>query len=74
VVGELLACEEPPESRVTSPSAIEVVRERLGRLGIPVALGARVGHGTRNVSLPHGVRASLDAQAGTLVAIESAVS
>jgi muramoyltetrapeptide carboxypeptidase len=73
VVGDLVACEEPPESRVTSPSAIEVVRERLGRLGIPVALGARVGHGTRNLALPYGVRASLDAQAGTLVALESAV-
>jgi muramoyltetrapeptide carboxypeptidase len=74
VVGDLVACEEPPESRVRSPSAIEVVRERLGRLNIPVALGARVGHGERNRALPYGVRASLDARAGTLVALEAAVS
>jgi muramoyltetrapeptide carboxypeptidase len=74
VVGDLVACEEPPESRVTSPSAIAVVRERLGRLGIPVALGARFGHGERNVALPYGVRANLDAQAGTLVALEAPVS
>jgi muramoyltetrapeptide carboxypeptidase len=73
VVGELVACEEPPESRMASPSAIEVVRERLGRLGIPVALGARIGHGARNLALPYGVRANLDAQAGTLVALEAAV-
>jgi muramoyltetrapeptide carboxypeptidase len=73
VVGELVACEEPPESRVTSPSAIEVVRERLGHLGIPVALGARIGHGARNLALPYGVHANLDAQAGTLVALEAAV-
>ena len=74
VVGDLVSCEEPAGSRVASPSAIAVVRERLGRLGIPVALGAHVGHGTRNRALPFGVRVSLDAQAGTLVALEAAVS
>jgi muramoyltetrapeptide carboxypeptidase len=73
VVGDLIACEEPPESRVASPSAMEVVRERLGRLAIPVTIGARIGHGGRNLALPYGVRASLDAQAGTLVALEAAV-
>jgi len=51
-----------------------VVRERLGRLKIPVAMGAEVGHGGRNQSLPYGVRVNLDAQAGTLVGLESAVS
>ena len=73
VVGDLVACAEPSDSRVTSPSAIEVVRERLGRLGIPVALGACVGHGERNLALPYGVQVSLDAQAGTLLALEGAV-
>jgi len=73
VVGDLVACAEPSDSRVSSPSAIEVVRERLGRLGIPVALGAQVGHGERNLALPYGVRVTLDAQAGTLVAREGAV-
>lgn len=74
VVGDLVACDEPPGSRVSSPPAIEVVRERLGRFGIPVALGARVGHGERNRALPYGVEVSLDAQAGTLVALAGAVS
>jgi len=74
VVGDLVACEEPTESRVTSPSASAVVRERLGRLGIPVALGAHIGHGTRNSPMPYGVRATLDARAGTLVALEAAVA
>jgi muramoyltetrapeptide carboxypeptidase len=73
VVGDLVACEEPAESRVASPSALAVVRERLGRLNIPVVLGARIGHGVRNLALPYGVRANLDAQAGTLVALEAAV-
>jgi muramoyltetrapeptide carboxypeptidase len=74
VVGDLVACAEPQGSRVASPSAIEVVRERLGRLGIPVALGAHVGHGERNLALPYGVEVRLDAQAGTLVALAGAVS
>ena len=39
----------------------------------PVSLAAPIGHGTRNVSLPYGVRASLDARAGTLVAQDAVV-
>ena len=74
VVGDLVACEEPADSRVASPSALEVVRERLGRLSIPVALGARIGHGERNLALPYGARAQLDTAAGTLVALEAPVS
>ena len=74
VVGDLVACAEPQGLRVTSPSAIEVVRERLCRLGIPVALGAHVGHGDRNLALPYGVEVHLNAQAGTLVALAGAVS
>lgn len=74
VVGDLVACEEPADSRVPSPSALAVVRERLGRLAIPVALCAPVGHGSRNRALPYGVRVELDAQAGTLIALEGAVT
>jgi muramoyltetrapeptide carboxypeptidase len=73
VVGDLVACEEPAQSRVSSPSAIAVVRERLARLSIPVALGAHIGHGARNRALPYGVRARLDARAGTLDALEAPV-
>jgi muramoyltetrapeptide carboxypeptidase len=74
VVGDLVACEEPPTPRVTSPTAIEVVHERLGRLPIPVALGAGIGHGERNRAVPYGARVELDAGAGTLIALEGAVS
>jgi muramoyltetrapeptide carboxypeptidase len=73
VMGDLVACEEPATSRLASPTAIAVVRERLGRLNIPIALGARVGHGDRNIALPYGVRAMLDTRQGTLVALEGAV-
>jgi muramoyltetrapeptide carboxypeptidase len=39
-----------------------LLMERLGDLGIPLALGLPVGHGSRNVALPIGVRAELDTQ------------
>lgn len=74
VVGDLVGCEEPAESRLTSPSATDVVRERLRRLPIPVVLGGRFGHGERNRALPYGVPATLDANAGTLAALDGAVA
>jgi muramoyltetrapeptide carboxypeptidase len=74
VAGELIRCEEPAPSSPASPSASEVLRERLGRLRIPVVLGAPIGHGARNWALPYGTRVELDAQAGTLSALEGAVS
>jgi len=74
VVGELVACDEPADARVSSPPVMDVVRERLSRLSVPVALGAPFGHGRRNVALPYGATVVLDAQAGTLTALEAAVS
>jgi muramoyltetrapeptide carboxypeptidase len=74
VVGDLVGCEEPADSRVVSPSAAAVVGERLAGLRVPVALGAPIGHGSRNLALPYGVRVRLDAAAGTLLALEGAVS
>jgi muramoyltetrapeptide carboxypeptidase len=74
VFGDLVACEEPPGSAIASPSAMAVVEERLAHLGVPVVLGAAVGHGAHNLALPYGLRARLDARAGTLVALEAAVS
>jgi len=52
----------------------EVLRERLGGLGIPVAIGFPFGHVDDNWTLPMGVRARLDADAGTLALLEPAVS
>lgn len=74
VMGQFIGCEEPASARVASPSASEVLRERLGRLPIPVAIGAPVGHGRQNRALPYGSCAELDASAGTLAALEGAVS
>ena len=74
VVGNFGGCQEPESLRAGSPTAEEVLLERLGRLPIPVVLGAAVGHGARNFALPYGCLAELDTRHGTLVALEGAVS
>jgi muramoyltetrapeptide carboxypeptidase len=62
------------ESPDGAPSAAEVVRDALGGLGIPVATGFPFGHFDDNWTLPMGVRARLDADAGTLALLEPAVA
>jgi len=74
VAGDFSGCREPEATRADSPTAEEVLVERLGRLPIPVALGGTFGHGTRNRALPYGVMCELDTMAGTLTALEGAVS
>lgn len=57
-----------------APTAAEVVADALGGLGIPVATGFPFGHIEENWTLPLGVRARLDADAGTLALLEPAVA
>jgi muramoyltetrapeptide carboxypeptidase len=52
----------------------EVVRERLGRLGVPVVQGLPFGHRPENWTLPLGVSAQLDAETGTLALLDPAVA
>ncbi len=59
--------------RPDTPSAPEVIRDLLGGLGVPVALDFPFGHVDDNWTLPMGVRARLDAGAGTLELVEGAV-
>lgn len=54
--------------------AREVLHDRLGGLGVPVALGFPFGHFDDNWTLPMGLRARLDADAGTLALLEGAVA
>jgi muramoyltetrapeptide carboxypeptidase len=74
VVGDFSGCLEPAPTRDQSPTAAEVIEERLGRLAIPVATGAPIGHGSRNVAVPYGGLVELDTRFGTLAALEGAVS
>jgi muramoyltetrapeptide carboxypeptidase len=50
VIGELVRCD----------AARDVLVERLRPLGVPIASGAPVGHGRRNLALPQGATALLD--------------
>lgn len=45
---------------------IRVVKERLHGLGLPVVMGLPFGHGMRNMPMPIGAQAELDADAGLL--------
>lgn len=59
LVGELTQCDPGPD-RVT---AADVVRERLAALGVPVAVGAPIGHGAVNEPVVVGAPTLLDATA-----------
>ena len=71
VVGDFVRCLEPDGS---GPTVDEVLVEQLSALGVPVLAGAPIGHGDRNVSVPHGGRVRLDSDARTLTFLEAAVS
>lgn len=69
VVGECVGCD------AASPDDIplaEVLADALGDLGVPVSYGLPLGHGPEQVTVPLGVAATLDADAGTLDLIEPA--
>ncbi|MFL5542210.1 MAG: LD-carboxypeptidase [Longimicrobiaceae bacterium] len=72
VVGAIT--EIPDEGEEHVPAIREVLADRLGDLGIPVAYGFPFGHVDDNWTLPVGVRARLDAGAGTLELLEGAVA
>jgi muramoyltetrapeptide carboxypeptidase len=63
-LGSFSKCEAPPS--VPSFSVEEVLRDRLGDLGIPVVSNLSFGHEAPNAALPVGVQVILDAQQGTL--------
>jgi len=64
----------PDEGCDGVPLQVAVLREYLEPLGVPVAAGFPFGHVADNWTLPLGVRARLDADAGTLALLESAVA
>jgi muramoyltetrapeptide carboxypeptidase len=65
-VGQYTDCDPAPEDR-HDWTVVDVLRDRLGRLGVPVLGGLPIGHGSDPVTVPHGTTATLDADAGTLV-------
>ena len=71
-VGAISDCPDPPDLGLPSPE--EVLFDRLGALGIPLATGFPFGHVSDNCTLPMGVRARLDASRGTLELLDSALA
>ncbi|MBN3905544.1 MAG: LD-carboxypeptidase [Nostoc sp. NMS1] len=63
-LGGFTRCEAPPT--VSSFSVEEVLRDRLGDLGIPVVSDLPFGHDSPNAALPVGVEVTLDGNAGIL--------
>ncbi|MEH1870999.1 S66 peptidase family protein [Nostoc sp.] len=63
-LGGFTRCEAPPT--VSSFSVEEVLRDRLGDLGIPIVSDLPFGHDSPNVALPVGVEVTLDGDTGIL--------
>ncbi|MBD2625966.1 S66 peptidase family protein [Trichormus variabilis] len=63
-LGGFTKCEAPPN--IPSLSIEEVLRERLGDLGIPIVSDLPFGHDSPNAALPVGIMATLDAEQGIL--------
>jgi muramoyltetrapeptide carboxypeptidase len=71
VIGAFSEC--PDEFDDLTPAPVDALADRLSDLGVPVATGFPFGHIAESWTLPLGVRARLDADAGTLTLLEAAV-
>ena len=71
VFGNCTDCE--PGTSYGSLTLEEVLDDHIGPLGIPAYRGAKIGHIKRQFTLPLGIEAELDADAGTLRLLEPAV-
>ncbi len=71
VVGEMTRTDERNEPGIGGKPWREIVAERLAALGIPMVIEYPFGHNRNMLSLPLGIRARLDADAGTLTYLES---
>jgi len=74
LIGDCVDCDGLEDGVVKSPTAREILSERLESLPIPVALGGAFGHGNRNQALPYGTQVELNLPDGSLTALEGAVT
>lgn len=70
-VGALSEC--PDAGDAPEEALASLLLDRLGDLGVPLAFGFPFGHEADNWTLPLGLRARLDADAGTLALLQGAV-
>jgi len=71
VVGEMTRSDELADKDIGARPWREIVQERLAPLGKPMVIDFPFGHAKGMLSLPLGIRAKLDADAGTLSYMES---
>ena len=69
-LGVFEGCDAPDDK---SQTVIDVVKDQLGSLGIPVIYGLSFGHIRDQFTIPFGVEAELDAQNATLTLLETGV-
>lgn len=62
-----------PKGDGPSLSLADTLRDRLGSLGMPVLYGIPFGHVDHQATIPVGIEAELDTQAGTLTLLEAGV-
>jgi muramoyltetrapeptide carboxypeptidase len=76
VIGEMYKCDEwrQPEPWLRSRSMEDVFEHHLEPLGIPVLFNLPLGHGDHLWTLPLGLRATIDADARTIVLEEEALT
>lgn len=66
VVGEMTGSDDKVDGTIGGVPWRDIVRERLTPLGIPTVIDFPFGHAKAMLSLPLGIEATLDADAGTL--------
>lgn len=71
VVGEMTRTDERSDPSIGAVPWREIVTERLSGLGVPLVLDFPFGHAANQLSVPLGVKARLDADAGSLSLIET---
>ena len=70
-IGSLEGCSDERHPR---PTALQVVEEILGRLGVPLVTGLPFGHGGENQAWALGAQARIDGDRGEIALLESVVS
>ena len=71
VIGEMTRTDERADKDIGARPWREIVQDRLAPLGKPTIIDFPFGHAKNMLSLPLGVRARLDADAGRLHYVES---
>jgi muramoyltetrapeptide carboxypeptidase len=70
VVGEMTSTDDKTDASIGGRPWRDIVADRLGPLGIPAIIDYPFGHARNMLTMPLGIRARLDAEAGTLTYLE----